>query len=139
MNTLFGDIAQVTTGTVTLTDGRTAHFDPADKRAPALASVLEDLREQRHPVCLELDPATGFIARTHIPLLARVESIAEGPSGDFEVRLFRSHARHTVRRENVDVLRTLRAAPGEQWLAVTVADDGTILDARPYAGPGKRL
>ncbi len=131
MNALFGDIAEVTQDGVTLTDGQTARFDPDDRRAPALASVLEDLRQQRSPVHIELD-ANGFIARTRIPMIIRVESITE-KSDVFDVTLFRSHARHTVRRDAEPILRTLRAAAGrEQWLAVTTTDSGEIIDARPY-------
>jgi len=131
VNALFGDIAHVIGDTVTLTDGRTARFDPRDRRAPALASVLEDLREQRNPVYLELDTGSGFISRVRIPMIVRVESIREGPS-EVTVTLFRSHARHTVRRDAHELLRTLRAAGDDQWLAVTTTDSGEIIDARPY-------
>jgi hypothetical protein len=130
VNALFGEVASVTPETVTLTDGRTAPFDPADRRAPALASVLEDLRQQRNAVHLELDEH-GFVARVRIPMIVRVESITEGPD-EIAVTLFRSHARHTLHRDARELLRALREASQDQWLAVTTTDAGEIIDARPW-------
>jgi hypothetical protein len=110
-------------------------FDPADARAPALASVLEDLRDQRNPVDLEIDPVSAFILRVRVPYIVRVQSMAEEASGDVTVMLIRSHTRHVVKRANPDaeeLLRTLRAAGNDRQLAVTTTDSGEIIDVRPF-------
>lgn len=123
MNALFGDIAHVTALTVTLTDGRTARFDPADARSPALASLVENLRLMRNPVYLELDPASAFISRVRIPDIVRIESLT-----DASVTFTESHARHTIDRNLAELLRANR----HQQLAVTTNDAGEIVDVRPY-------
>lgn len=142
-NALFGTIAGVTRGdergiNVSLTDDRTARLDPGDNRSAALATVLEDLRRRKMPAYLEVDPATGFITRVRAPRLVRVERIAEGPAGEVSVTFENSHARHVIRpetAEGAELLRVLREAGRDRWLAVTVGDRADILDVRPYDPP----
>jgi hypothetical protein len=138
---IFGSIAEITRdergGTVVLADGQNARFDPAEGRAAAFASILEDLRRRKMPVYIETDPASGFIRRVYLPKLVRVESITETPQG-FSVTFEQSHARHVLKRDNADsgeLLRALREAGKERWLAVTVTDAGEILDVRPFDPP----
>jgi len=142
-NAVFGTISDISRSerdiTVSLTGDRTARFNPDDQRAPALASVLDDLRRQKMPAYLEIDPASGFITRVRIPDLVRVESIKESPSGDVSVTFERSHARYEVKRGSADaaeLLAALREAAGKkQWLAMTSTDDFEVIDVRPYEPP----
>lgn len=129
-NALFGKIEDISGGTVTLTGGITARFDPGDTRSAALLSALEDLRHLGHPVHLELE--AGAVTRVRIPKIVRVERIAE-EGGEAVVALHPSHARHTVR--NDALLRMLRQAGRDEWLAVTVTDSGEIIDVRPWHRP----
>lgn len=146
-NTIFGAITDITRDatrglTIALADGRTARIDANDARAAALGAVLEDLRRRKMPVYIETDPASGAIGRVYIPKLVRVESIDEEPGGDVSVTFENSHARHVVRRDAPDsreLLRALREAGRERWLAVTVNDVAEILDVRPYDPPFELL
>jgi hypothetical protein len=138
---IFGTITEITRdergGNVILVDGKTVRFDPADKRASAFASILDDLRQRKMPVYIETDPASGFIKRVYLPKLVRVERISETPDG-VSVTFEQSHARHVVRRDSADaaeLLQALRQAGKERWLAVTVNDAAEILDVRPYDPP----
>jgi hypothetical protein len=121
-NALFGTVSDID-----------ARFAQNDRRAPALTSVLDDLRRQKRPAYLELDEA-GFVTRIRIPELVRVETFTETPSGDFSVTFERSHARYTVKRESAEAA-ALREAGTAQWLAVTATDDFRILDVRPWFPP----
>jgi hypothetical protein len=134
-NALFGVIEEVARGNeregtrISLGGNAVARLDPNDKRASALAGVLEDRGRRKMPVYIEVDPGTGFVARVYIPKLTRVERIVE-EGGKTTVMLERSHARHTVR--DADALRALREAGKDKWLAVTVNDQFEIIDVRPY-------
>lgn len=135
-NAIFGAITEISRDTVTLAEG-TARFDPADKRTERIIALLEDLRRRKMPVYIETDPTSGFVSRVHLPKLVRVESIHEAASGEFSITFERSHARHVVKRdaEGETLLRTLREAGKDRWLAVTVNDRQEILDVRPYDPP----
>ncbi len=142
-NAAFGTISELSRDTdrgtaVVLADGRTVRFDPADRRAAAFTSILEDLRSRKMPVYIETDPGSGFIGRVHLPKLVRIDRITEEPGGDVSVMFEQSHARHVVKRDSAEageLLRALREARKEQWLAVTVSDAGEILDVRPFDPP----
>lgn len=133
---IFGPITDISREAITLAGG-TARFDPDDKRTDRYIALLEDLRRRKMPVYVETDPATGFVTRVHLPKLVRVESIRESPSGETSITFERSHARHVVKRdaEGETLLRTLREAGRERWLAVTVNDRQEIIDVRPYDPP----
>lgn len=135
-NAVFGAITDLSRDAVTLTGG-TVRFDPADKRTERYVALLEDLRRRKMPVYIETDPASGFVARVHLPKLVRVESIREAPSGGVSVTFEQSQARHVVTRdaEGEAMLRALREAGKDRWLAVTVNDRQEILDVRPYDPP----
>lgn len=135
-NAIFGAIRDISRDAITLADG-TARFDPADKRTERYIALLEDLRSRKMPVYIETDPVSGFVARVHLPKLVRVENIRESPSGEISVTFEQSHARHAVKRdaESEELLRVLREAGKDRWLAVTVSDRQEILDVRPYDPP----
>jgi hypothetical protein len=136
-NAVFGTIAEIRRDergtTIALEGARDLRFDPADKRTAGYTALLEDLRKRKMPVYVEIDPATGFALRVHLPKLVRVERIIEGPSGEVAVTFEQSHARHVVR--DADMLRALREAGKDRWLAVTVSDAQEILDVRPFTPP----
>src|SRR5258708_6903568 len=142
-NAIFGTIKELPRdadrgAAVVLADGRTVRFDPADRRAAAFTTILEDLRSRKMPVYLETDPGSGFITRVHLPKLVRVERMTESPGGEVSITFEQSHARHVLKRDSAEageLLRVLREARNEQWLAVTVSDAGEIIDVRPYDPP----
>jgi hypothetical protein len=136
-NAFFGAIAEISRDAVVLADGRSVRFNPDDKGLSRYIALLEDLRRRKMPVYVEADPQTGFIARVHLPKLVRVEKIMEGPGGEVAVTFEQSHARHAVKRDadGAEMLRALREARKDQWLAVTVNDRQEILDVRPYDPP----
>lgn len=123
MNALFGDIASVTGNTVTLADGRTARFDPADERSAALASLVENVRRLPNPIYLELDPVSEWIRRVRIPRVLSIDSLT-----DTSVTFNESAARHVIDRDLADVLRTHQ----HRRLAITTDESGSIIDVHPY-------
>src|ERR1044071_8436154 len=134
-NAIFGAITDISREAVTLTGG-TARFDPNDRNTDRYIAVFEDLRRRKMPVYIETDPASAFLRRVYLPKLVRVESIREFPEEVF-VTFEQSHARHVVKRnaDGEELLRTLREAGRDRWLAVTVSDRQEILDVRPYDPP----
>jgi Glutaminase len=111
----------------------TARLFPGD-RAAAMLDILEQLRQMRFPVYVEINPQTRGIMRLLIPLLTRVLALTEAAEG-FTVDLEASHARHRLARNNPDfpaLLQTLRTAlAAKQSLIVTETDAHEIIDARP--------
>jgi hypothetical protein len=121
---------------VELDGGRRVRLDPADRRSPGLAQVLDGLSKQRMPVYLEIDPATSFIKLLLIPHVTRVIGIRPVGEGNFAVELERSHARHLLRGNAPDfseLERQLRDAL-EKRLPVIVSetDASEIIDIRGY-------
>jgi glutaminase-like protein len=112
---------------------RTARLYPGDLAAGML-EIIEQLRQMRLPVYIEVDPETRGIARLLIPLVTRVAAIAEAGAEEFRVDLEASHARHRLKRKNPDfaqLVETLRSALAKKaWLIVTETDDHEIIDAR---------
>lgn len=109
-----------------------------NERAAVMLEVLEGLRRLRTPVYLELDPDTRGIDLLLIPLVSKVLRISESTTGDLEVELEQSHARHVLRRANADagqLLETLRGAHAQGRPLVVVENDAhEIIDLRPYTG-----
>jgi len=110
----------------------------ATERAAVMLEVLEGLRRLRTPVYLELDPDTRGINMLLIPLVSKVVRISESATGDLEVELEQSHARHVLRSANPDagqLLETLRGAHAQGALVVVVENDAhEIIDVRPHTG-----
>jgi hypothetical protein len=138
-NVLFGSVTDVERGaSVGLAGGIRARFAPDDNRAVALTTILDGLRGQKMPVYLEVDGESGFVSRVRLPMLVRVRRIIDSGTADVAVDFRGSQARLRVRRddpERDEILRTLRNAGTEQWLAVTASDRSELLDARPYDLP----
>src|SRR5258708_34197865 len=88
--------------------GVSARLFPGDRSAGML-EILEQLRQMRLPVYIEVDPQTRGIMRLLIPLVTRVLAIEPAPSlglkaspPDFSVDLEASHARHLLRANHPD-------------------------------------
>ncbi|HEY2237081.1 MAG TPA: protein-glutamine glutaminase family protein [Candidatus Angelobacter sp.] len=127
--------------------GVIARLFPGDRSAGML-EILEQLRQMRLPVYVEVDSQTRGITRLLIPLVTRVLAIASAPSmglkaspSDFGVDLEGSHARHLIKATQPDFaasLEILRAGlASKQPLIVTETDAHEIIDVRADAlGPG---
>src|SRR5260370_28842554 len=79
---------------------QTARLLPGD-RAAGMLEILEQLRQLRAPVYVEVRPENKEITRLLIPLVTRVSDVSES-GADFTVDLRASHARHQVRRKSAD-------------------------------------
>src|SRR5262245_1301542 len=75
---------------------QTARLLPGD-RAAGMLEILEQLRQLRAPVYLEVRPDSKEITRLLIPLVTRVSNVSE-VGADFVVDLQASHAVHRVKR-----------------------------------------
>jgi len=119
---------------VELEGERRLRLDPADPRSAGFAQVLDGLSKQRHPVYVEIDPATETITRLLIPHVARVVGISPS-QGALDVELEPSHARHMVRLGEPDsdyLERQLREAMrGGRPLIVVEDDAHNIIETRP--------
>jgi hypothetical protein len=113
---------------------QTARLFPGD-RAAGMLQILEQLRQMRAPVYVELRPETREIIRLLIPLVTRVTAMSEARGEEVRVELQLSHAVHRLVTANPDftqLLETLRSALEEKsWLVVTETDEHEIIDARP--------
>lgn len=126
---------------VELEDGRTVRLDPADERSPGFARILAQVQRLERPVYLEVDEESRFVERLRIPLLVTVADIRETESGDLDVELEISHARHVLRRDRPDfaelheALRSARNRGGQ--VAVTETEEHEILDVRSWERTGQ--
>jgi len=113
---------------------QTARLFPGD-RAAGMLHILEQLRQMRAPVYVEVRPETREIIRLLIPLVTRVTAISEAQGDEVRVELQLSHAVHRLTTANPDfsqLLETLRSAlEKKSWLIVTETDEHEIIDARP--------
>lgn len=130
-----------------LEGGRRVRLDPENPRSAGLARVLTGLAELRHPVYIELDPATDGISRLLVPRTGRVDRVREVDRG-IEVLIEKSHARHLLTRESSDFAeheRVLREAIARKAPVILTPDDALrIVDLRffepgPDDGPVPRL
>ena len=124
-------------------DGRRVRLDPENPRSEGYARVLAGLAELRHPVYLELDPATETISRLLVPNVGRVIDVRPSEDG-LEIELDTSHARHLLRRQRDDFAEmetTLRDAKERGVPVILTSDDAQeVEDARffkpaPDGGP----
>jgi hypothetical protein len=121
-------------------DGRIARLDPGDPRSTTYAEVLDELRRMIVSAYVEVNPANNAITRLLVPLVVRVTDILPTPSGDMEVELEISHARHILKRTNPDydeLIQTLQTARAQSvTLSVTETEnDHEIIDVRPAPNP----
>ncbi|HVS81867.1 MAG TPA: protein-glutamine glutaminase family protein [Pyrinomonadaceae bacterium] len=112
---------------------QTARLYPGD-RAAGMLQILEQLRQMRAPVYVEVRPENREITRLLIPLVTRVTTISDTEAEEIKVELQLSHARHLLKRKNPDfpqLLETLNSAQrNKAWLIVTETDEHEIIDAR---------
>ncbi len=115
-------------------DDQIARLFPGD-RAAGMLNILEQLRQMRAPVYVEVRPENREITRLLIPLVTRITAISETEAEEINVELQLSHARHLLKRRNPDfaqLLEILRVAQrNKAWLIVTETDEHEIIDARP--------
>src|SRR5260221_278672 len=91
---------------------QTALLNPGD-RAVGMLEILDQLRQMRAPVYVEVNPENREITRLLIPLVTRVTGISESGTDEIGVELQMSHGRHLLKRQNPDfaqLLESLRAA-----------------------------
>jgi hypothetical protein len=106
--------------------------------AAALLDLLDDLREQEAPAYVEVEGDANAITQLRLPGIRKVQEVREMASGEVDVVLFPSHARHTLSRKNeaFDALlkALLESNHRDQWQLVTETDSHEIIDVRPF-GP----
>jgi hypothetical protein len=97
--------------------------------------VLEQLRDQRRPVYVEVAPAGAAVTRVLLPLVTRVVGLEER-GDELLVELAYSHAVHRVKLSEPDgpeLARALRrAADGEGALIVTEDAAHAVVDVMEY-------
>lgn len=126
--------------TVTLEDGQSARLDMSEDRSAVWADVLDSMRRDGLPAYMEVDPNTNLVTELLAPISVRVGSLTPTPSGDIEVELVVSHARHYLRQTNPD-FQELQAAleqalRNESTVVVTeTLDDYQIIDVRSLPNP----
>lgn len=124
--------------------GATGRLDPASPRDRVWHEVLQSLADSREPAYVEIDTETGYITSLLLPRTFIVTAIRETESGDREIELEISHARHYLRRglpEFDRMLSTLENARREKAavLITESLDSSAIIDARLAAqGRGVR-
>src|SRR6266436_4598356 len=85
---------------------QTARLFPGD-RAAGMLHILEQLRQMRAPVYVEVRPETREIIRLLIPLVTRVTAISEAQGDEVRVELQLSHAVHRLATANPDFSQLL--------------------------------
>jgi hypothetical protein len=123
--------------TVQFLGGQAGFLDMADARSAVWAEVLDSMRQNNQPAYVEIDPRTNVITELHCPIVVGVAAIHPADnSGDVEVELLISHARHFLRKghpdfkENLEILQA--ALKNKTMVAATESTDGhEIIDVRP--------
>jgi hypothetical protein len=122
--------------TVQFSDGRIMRLDPDDPNSIAYGEILDDIRQAGIPVYAEFDPKNGTITLLRIPLIVVVTDIVRTESGNLQVELEISSARHTLSSTNSDfaclwaILEDARQRHVQ--VAVTETEDHEIIDVRSY-------
>ena len=121
--------------------GAVGRLDPAKPRDRVWADVLQSLRDTSEPAYVEIDPDTGYMTSLLLPQKLLVTAIRETETGDRQVELEISHARHYLRRENAGferMLDTLEQARRHKTpvLVTESLDSSAIIDVR-LAAPAR--
>src|SRR6266568_2483102 len=98
---------------VAFREGPAGLLDMADTRSATWARLLDELARAEEPAYVQIDPISRRITDLLIPLQVTVGAITSTSSGDVEVELVISHARHYLRRSRPDfgeLLQLLEAA-----------------------------
>lgn len=98
---------------VHLENGETAWLEQTSTAFQARMTVLTELPRTLLSASVEIEPTTRRITDVKLPLAGRVLDIVPLPAGDFEVRLFPSCARHTLKAGNDTLLSSLQQAQKE--------------------------
>ncbi len=123
--------------TVSFLCGQSGFLDMAEPRSTVWAEVLDSLRQTNQPAYVEIDPETNVITELHCPVVVSVAGVNPiGNTGDVEVELVISHARHYLRKSHPNYKRHLeilqRALEKKTMVVVTESHDGhEIIDVRP--------
>jgi hypothetical protein len=123
--------------TVNFLGGQEGFLDMADARSAVWAEVLDSMRRNNQPAYVEIDPRTNVITELNCPIVVGVTAIHPADnSGDVEVELIISHARHFLRKSHPDFKKNLEtlqdALKNKTMVAVTESHDGhEIIDVRP--------
>jgi hypothetical protein len=99
--------------------------------------VLDSLRQTNQPAYVEIDPETKVITELLCPIVVSVAAVNPiGKTGDVEVELVISHARHYLRKShpkykgNLEILQ--KALKKKTIVVVTESQDShEIIDVRP--------
>src|SRR5438876_597093 len=91
--------------------GRSGLLNMGNPRSAVWVEVLDSLWQANEPAFVEIDPRTNEITRLLCPVTVHVEALRPAPTGDVEVDLLISQARHYLKRANPDfpqLLNTLQ-------------------------------
>ena len=124
--------------TVSFLGGQVGFLDMTESRSTIWAEVLDSLRQTNQPAYVEINPETNVITELHCPVVVNVAAVNPiRKTGDVEVELVISHARHYLRKShpnykrNLEILQT--ALKKKTTVVVTESHDGhEIIDVRPY-------
>jgi Glutaminase len=115
--------------------GATARVLAGERAAAAMLDLLDDLRQQKAPVYVEVGEERDAIALLMIPTVTQIEEVREVADGGIDVVLSMSHARHRLERKNEEFTALLEAllqlSEKDQWALVTETDRHEIIDVRP--------
>jgi Glutaminase len=120
---------------VVLDGERRVRLDAQNPRSAGLRIVLEQLREQRRPVYVEVDPDSGAIGRILIPLATRVVGLVER-GDELLLEVVASHAIHRLDLRDDDaaqlaeVLR--RALDSGGGVILTEDESHRVIDVLEY-------
>ena len=121
--------------TVLLDGERRVRLDPEDPRTPGYRSVFDQLREQRRPVYVEVDPERGTVVRVLLPLPTRVVRIEERDD-ELLLELAGSHAVHLVDLRGADadeLSSSLRAAHESRGGILVIEDEShQVMDVMEF-------
>jgi hypothetical protein len=125
--------------TIHFDNGQIGLLNTFDHRAEPYEDILKELQTLGDPVYLETDSAL-LITRLLIPVVVTVTNISALASGDVQVEVEPSQARHLVLfkdRNAEQLLRVLQEAR-EKHISVILTEtpeEHTIIDVRPVVNP----
>lgn len=144
---IVGTVAKITRSTderagigVFFEDGQSARLAPHDPQTVAYADILEELQRMRSPAYVEVNSEDHLITSLLIPLVVKVTGLFLVPSGELQVELEPSHARHVLKPtthsydEFVGVLK-LAHAKGRLVFVTETQDSHEIIDVQLAPNP----
>jgi len=143
---IVGNITEIThpkgeraTITIQFDDGRSASLDQDTPEGVVYAETLEGLREMRSPVYVEVD-SEKQITHLLIPLVAKITAFAQLESGDIQVELEPSQAKHFLRKGIDDYERFMNVLSsakesGRTLFVTETQETHEIIDVRLAPNP----